>query len=351
MPTISTRTGNMMAFIRANDNGWLVDTEEALATHLGGLELNGELGILLRERTLATARNRSWKYMILNYLWFIDPAREGSGPWLKNDRPPVAMIALMRSTGVDSECLESVSARLALPSKDFTWKLAPAPPLATVAWARSKLLTDCVVQTDGEVFLMWDGDMAVAPHSATYLCKLALEEDAIVSTIVSKRALRHGWINKLQVDRYPVVLGSDGVLQLGEGEYTGAALTAYPRSVLERLARHLPFVQPHGCTRQTPRTGFWPFFIDALVEEEDGVKWLTEDRSFCDFARKMGERVLVALAPTVRHLGKYGFTPSDGAMFTKELDDDGRSEEEAGGGAQGGGDAAEASGDGGPCAG
>jgi hypothetical protein len=58
----------------------------------------------------------------------------------------------------------------------------------------------------------------------------------------------------------------------------------------------------------------FPFFMDCLVNGDDGVKWLTEDRAFCDLVRKMGEHVYIYLKPRVAHYGLHGFTAADGAM-------------------------------------
>jgi hypothetical protein len=253
----------------------------------------------------------------------------------------------MRSMPVDDSALESVFWRLFTNSEHFTWQLAPAPPFASVDWARSKMLSDALLRTDADVVVMQDGDMGVPAEDYDYLAAKALELDAVVGSLLCKRGGGGmcGLVDLHAKFGSPISLYSDAEAELGEGEYNGAAFTAYPRSVLERLASVLPWTVPHGTRVDDPEAcrdqGFWPFFYPELRQaelvwtpgrDEVGLRrcngaavYVTEDRAFCDVTRgrtpplvpvhrqlgEHGERIWLSLKPRVAHWGSHPWYPHE----------------------------------------
>lgn len=232
------------------------------------------------------------------------------------------LIVAMRSMGTEDPAIESMWWRLYNTSKRFTWALAPAPPFATVAWARSKALSDALRLSDADVLLHVDGDMVLPAEHYEYLCATALERDAVVSGLLCKRGGGSlcqlvDWEGRYRGGKIP--LYSDKLLDLDDGEYTGAAPNAFPRTVLERLAQHLPWCRgAHGVTlKHSEAQGFWPFFQDPIEQDEDGFYQMTEDRWFCRFARAHGEKVYLTLKVRCGHVGQKVYYPEDAFLEEK----------------------------------
>ena len=209
-------------------------------------------------------------------------------------------------------------------------------------WARSKLMTDCLRKTDASVFVMQDGDMGVPLDDYDHLAAYALEHDVVCGSVLCKRgggtcgivdlANHFAEPGSLSIDMY-----SDQQAELGPDEYNGAALTAYPRTVLERLSKVLPWAVPHGTDPQridhVDEHGFWPFFMPELrptpmAWQPDNCNgtaiYMTEDRAFCDLCRgtlppvvpreerqgdHVHEKIFISLKPNVGHWGSIAWYP------------------------------------------
>jgi hypothetical protein len=265
------------------------------------------------------------------------------------DPRPLAAVVLMRTMDVEDAATESALWRLVNKKGRLRWTLSPSPPLASVDWARSKALSDALQWTDAAVFVMQDGDMGVDLDDYEHLAIRALELHDGIGGILGSMLCKRGGGGMCGIVNLPahfakeegsltVDLYSDQQAELTAHEYNGAALTAYPRAVLERLTTVLPWVVPHGTPPDNPDAcrehGFWPFFLPELRaadlawnpgNDAGTAVYMTEDRAFCDFARGVQpviapppderrreypiEHVWISLKPRVGHWGAYRWLP------------------------------------------
>lgn len=209
------------------------------------------------------------------------------------------------------------------PDDRFDWSAGPDAALATVSFARSKLLSDCLRKSDADVILMQDADMGVDLTSYEVLAAKAMELDAIVGTPLCKRG-GGGFCNWVHWERHcptdpeqgvRLDFGGDICFELGDDEYTGAAFTAYPRTVLERIIAELqlPWVRGlHGTAANASQEyGCWMFMPDYLEEDEHGQVFVTEDRGMCRLVRQAGEKVYLYMKPRVGHYGPAPWYPEN----------------------------------------
>jgi hypothetical protein len=359
VPTISTPCGFMPDFIRHNQTGWIANTEDQMYECLKlALEFPLDTRRMGENARRHVERHWSWDERAKPYLAMVEGGEVDSatlyepraerfrGDGVRDDRP-LACIALMRTMDVEDAAVEAALWRLVSKSDRFRWTLAPSPPLASVDWARSKLLSDCLRRTDADVFIMQDGDMGVELADYEHLCERALAGNdgtgVIMGSMLCKRG-GGGMCGTVDLARHfaepgslTVKMYSDQQAEIERGEYNGAALTAYPRAVLERLAAVLPWAVPHGTPTDNAEAceehGYWPFFMPELrpvdlawAPDKHGgtVVYMTEDRAFCDIARGVLppvsepeerrrdhpiEHIWISLKPCVSHWGSFKWLP------------------------------------------
>lgn len=218
-------------------------------------------------------------------------------------------IGLVRQIVLTDPAYECSLWRSGTESDEFAYTIMPAPPLATVSWARSKVMSHFLKDTQADVLIMMDSDMSAEMHEFDKLAKEALDRDAVVGSLLCKRVAGRGWCNWF-ADGEPRQAYSDTVEELGPKDYMGAAFTAYPRSVMLRIASQIPYLE---------KKKMWAFFVDKIVElvdEDTGKSYydlLTEDRVFCDVVRACGEKLFCDMSLAVQHWGFFGFRPHHAA--------------------------------------
>jgi hypothetical protein len=366
VPVLSAEVGVMPEFLQGH--GQLLPLESGAERWadviLSWADMDDETMRQERRDARAAAERWSWDNQIEGYLAMIEgplpvqvfaPASKvrpvaSKGETKAADNRPLACLALMRCMYVDDAATEAAVWRL-VPRKSgrFRWTLAPSPPLASVDWARSKLLSDCLRKTEAEVFVMQDGDMGVNLHDYEHLAAHALDrgDGVIMGSMLCKRGGGGfcgivdlvGHFGDKETDTFPI--HADLQAKLDDHEYNGAALTAYPRKVLERIAAELPWAIPHGTNPDNAEhcetDGFWPFFMPELRPAQlafsppsckGSVVYMTEDRAFCDVARgrlppifsaegRQGEhreQIWISLKPKVAHWGSFGWLPEHACM-------------------------------------
>jgi hypothetical protein len=172
---------------------------------------------------------------------------------------------------------------------------------ALISRTRSKVGTwflDADRKAAGDVCLMVDHDLSWQPEDLSLIARRALEHNAIVAGIYSKRTFGAG----------PAIVTDDtGDFTIGEDrlircQYVSSGFMAVPRSVFAAVAQTME--RTNG---ETPNGNFYPFFLPMLHNGE----YLSEDWAFCERARACGFQVLASTGPRLVHEGDYGYRVVD----------------------------------------
>jgi len=235
---------------------------------------------------------------------------------------PSVMLSPMRAYGVAAEPMESIM-RLTREVKRAQeggffdeWHWGPVPPDAQADRARSVVAAQFLKGGKYDVCLMLDDDVSFQTDDLEYVARQAYDLKGLVGGIVSKRTFDEGFGGRM-ADGKLHELYSDEIIQLNKHQYLGAAVMAFHRDVLLKIAQSgLPY-----CAYQ----GFWPFFMPMILEnEEAGVyEYLSEDWAICHRARRAGISVHALMRPVSVHHGVMGFTALDGNYHIADQEADG----------------------------
>jgi hypothetical protein len=194
-------------------------------------------------------------------------------------------------------------------------RFAPAPQDALVGRARAVAAQRFLKETDADVLLTIDHDLAWCGPSADYegdllhLARQCAETRSIVGAAVSKKVLGQGIASMFKRQgEFPI--GMQPALE--EVWYLGGAFTAYHRDVLQKVYDASVDCAP----------GFRPIYLECIVPHPMAPKvklHLSEDWAICHYARQLGCESYLSLRPLIVHYGEYGFqvvrdsVPQDGA--------------------------------------
>lgn len=166
--------------------------------------------------------------------------------------------------------------------------------------ARSRVASQFLQARDaGDVLLFVDADISWRDGDLSHIARRALERNAIVGGIYPKRTFGEGSAIRFAKD-------ADGTWKIGEDslipcDYLGNGFIAYPRTVLAAIAETMHWV----------REGFWPIFLNMVVEAEhdgeSGYEFLSEDWAACHRARALGFSVFASTLPHLVHHGSYSY--------------------------------------------
>lgn len=170
-------------------------------------------------------------------------------------------------------------------------------------------VTTMFLKTDrkvaGDVLLFVDADIAWQPGDLSHLARRALERNAIVGGIFSKRTFGEGSAVRFKI-------GLAGEWKIGDDalipcEYVSNGFIAIPRAIAQAVADTMPWVKDV----QTPHGGYWPVNLSQVVEVthngETGYEFLPEDWSFIKRAKDLGYECYADCYPRLRHHGTYTY--------------------------------------------
>lgn len=168
---------------------------------------------------------------------------------------------------------------------------------ALISRSRSKVAS-WFLQTDrkvaGDVLLMVDHDISWEPGDLSLIARRALEHQAIVGGIYSKRTFGEGPAIRVN-DTGTFQMGDDALINC---DYVSTGFVAIPRAILQAVAADMPLTHD----------GYWPLFLPFVVTDRDGkTVYLSEDWAFCHRAQAAGFRVLASTGPKLVHEGLHGY--------------------------------------------
>ena len=229
------------------------------------------------------------------------------------DRNPTATLWILAYAGLSAPTHAAVLAERA-DWPNLRHSIQPGESLLDRARSRvaSQFLKAPRAQA-GDVLLFVDADISWQSGDLGHIARRALERNAIVGGIYSKRVFGEG--PALRFGN-----GAAGRWQIGDDaliscEYVSTGFIAIPRTVLEAVAESLP--QVWG--------GYWPIFLPMVVpaehDGEQGHEYLSEDWAACYRARQQGFGVYASTYPRLVHHGNYSYRLTD-ARYRPPQDED-----------------------------
>lgn len=216
----------------------------------------------------------------------------------------------------DSDKADEATKQLlsATPTLRHEWAHASHSPTGAVDKARCRVAS-LFMKTDFDPLVMVDADTRWrSPEDIERLVDTAMANNAHVGAFVPKRALGFG-VGCRPPPGIELKLYSDQVIELGEHEYVGGALTATPRAVFASMIRKGIAL---ACTYQR----LFSFFLPTLHLNpnlgEGQIEYLSEDQAFCHYARLAGHKVLLDMKPATTHSGQATFRPEDAMAQASE---------------------------------
>lgn len=180
---------------------------------------------------------------------------------------------------------------------------------------RSVVLTEFYDSGD-DVIVTVDDDISWQYGDAYQLAERALELDAIVGGLYSKRCEGKGWASRIKPGMGPIEIPSD---RLVECDYIGSGFMAIPRSVVQRILDNHEKCGLRRCWNGTAK--YWDFYHTMSIphhKRPEYYEYLSEDWSLCERAKIAGVPLYTDLRPRIVHYGERGFNAGDGAPKPKE---------------------------------
>ncbi|HEV2393039.1 MAG TPA: hypothetical protein VG146_11835 [Verrucomicrobiae bacterium] len=171
--------------------------------------------------------------------------------------------------------------------------------MSDIAFGRSGLASEGL--SSGFEELMWiDSDILFNPDD---LEKLRRHKLPIVGGIYAKKGDRD--MACVAHRGCPEIVFGDagGPIEL---KYIGAGFLLTRRVVYERIDRDL-FSRDHP-KRARGATRMAPFFFNTIEGRRPGRQYLSEDYSFCAYARKCGFKIMADTTVRLGHIGRYVYS-------------------------------------------
>ncbi len=201
----------------------------------------------------------------------------------------VLLCAYRSLSAETSECLTQLG-----------WPVAIHRGDALISRVRSRSVSQWLQDTDEDVFLMIDDDIAFKREDAAKVVDLARRTRSIACGAYPVRDGGHLACRTL-VPGEKVGFG-DGMEPM-EIRWAATGFMAAHRDVCEQIAATMPICQNSG------GQDFWPLFMPAILTGEDGVSvYLSEDYAFCERARELGFKVWLDPSVGLIHYGQTPYT-------------------------------------------
>lgn len=187
-------------------------------------------------------------------------------------------------------------------SPELNWAVASSDAL--ISRSRS-VVSSRFLKTKANVLVMVDHDLVWNPGDVWELAAKALQHDAIVAGLYSKRALRKGFASVLR-DEAPGSFMDIGADHVYEAKWLASGFTAYPRSAFEKVwqASGATSPLPLGTAHYFDGHDFTPFFMPFML----GTDYLSEDWAFSERARRAGVKQLIWAKPKLLHIGEFPYS-------------------------------------------
>jgi SAM-dependent methyltransferase len=255
---------------------------------------NAKLGTLLFEATathdhetpLHLKANRGWhpgRCLERNGWWLVDTAEAADRVrvWERRafqDTQHASLLACVyRSIGTSTH-----NAILSLLQGNSGWRERLLAGDGLIARSRSRITSSWWAETNDDVFLMVDDDVAFTAEDAEHLVDLVRDGKDIVCGAYPVHNGAHFAIKMLPGQQNETIAFGAG--EPIEIRYAATGFMAVHRRVIDALVPTLPMCEPWS---------FLPFFQAMVVEDEvtGDHTLLSEDWGFCEMARRLGFRV------------------------------------------------------------
>lgn len=177
---------------------------------------------------------------------------------------------------------------------------------ALIERTRGRAATAFLLDTDYDVLLQVDDDIAFRPEDAVQVAEQAMEYGIVGAAYLTRHktaGVPTSYLNPGQTYRF-----FEGDPTPVPARWAGGGFMAVHRRVFSKLAEGLPLCHPDDDLRHYP---FYSTMIARDPVREDYPILLSEDWAFCERAREAG--CLTFLNPNVRltHMGSTAFTLED----------------------------------------
>lgn len=262
-------------------------------TFLGDIARRARIGCLLFEATgnedcstpLHLPQNRAWHpgRVLERYGFELQDVADRVRVWKRVEEAgrQRASLLLCAYRGVTSESLKAIMGTTG--GVGHQWRLRSKTGDSWIGRSRSIIVTKWWHETNDDVFLMVDDDVAFTPADADRATELCRNGYDIVCGAYPVHNGAH-----LSLKCYP---GTESI-QFGPGQapievqYAATGFMAVHRRVIDALVPTLPLAHP----RHT--WAYYPLFPTPLVTDANGEpEHLSEDYGFCHIAREAGFRV------------------------------------------------------------
>jgi hypothetical protein len=211
-------------------------------------------------------------------------------PGLKQIAPATVLLCAWRALSVETfECLNQLS-----------WPVLTYRGDALISRVRSRAVSQWLQETDEDVFLMIDDDIAFKREDAAKVVDLARKTKSIACGAYSVKDGGHLACRTLTPGER-IRFGDDA--EPMEIKWAATGFMAAHRDVIEAIADTMPICETSG------GMDFWPMFMPSILTGSDGRSvYLSEDYAFCERARELGFKVWMDPSVGLIHYGQAKYT-------------------------------------------
>lgn len=197
-------------------------------------------------------------------------------------------------------CYRSLSVQTFQCLNHLGWPVMTFSNDALISRVRSRAVSQWLQDTDEDVFLMVDDDIAFKAEDAAKVVDLARKTKGIACAAYPVRDGGHLACRTL-VPGEKVGFG-DGMAPM-EIRWAATGFMAAHRDVCEAIAATMPLCQNNN------GRNYWPLFMPDIITGEDDVSiYLSEDYAFCQRARDQGFKVWLDPSVGLIHYGLTEYT-------------------------------------------
>lgn len=174
---------------------------------------------------------------------------------------------------------------------------------------RSVALSQFYEATKGDVIVTVDHDISWRPGNVIAMAERALELDAIVGGLYSKRAVGQGFGSRFQKPEGEVHIPSDRML---DAQWVASGFMAIPRRVVRKMIENPDTAMLKRCW--DGKFEYWDFYHTMTMPHParpELHEYLSEDWALCERARRCGVEIKIDLRPVLIHIGERGFNVGD----------------------------------------
>jgi len=182
---------------------------------------------------------------------------------------------------------------------------------------RSVALSMFYEQTKADVYVTVDHDISWRGGSVIAIAERALELDAIVGGLYSKRAFGQNFSSRLIPTNDALKIPSDRVI---DAQWVCTGFMAIPRCVIRKMLEDPEKAMLQRCW--DGKFEYWDFFHTFTLPHPNRPElqeYLSEDWAFCERARRFDIPIKIDLRPVLVHYGEHGYDIGDAFRCLKPL--------------------------------